>query len=109
MRSSGPGRSYDGTLINLDVTSLADLGTKLADTNDLYVCAAKHYYQFLTGIDANLSDPGNPSTAAFTPGETFHRNNVINLGLSLKSDQSLRELFRRIFESSAFLYPDRGQ
>ncbi len=95
-------RSYDGTLVSVDTTNVADLGAKIADTNDFYVCMAKKYYQYFTGINANLSDPGLYSVPA---GEAAHRTAVINMGTNLKSNQKLKELFRAIFNSNGFKYP----
>jgi hypothetical protein len=101
-------RSYDGELISQDVQGLDQLGQTIAATNDLYVCAAKRYYRFLTGITVSLADSGNINTPVFSEGEKFQRNRVINWGLKLKEHQSLRTLIKTIVESPAFIYPDRG-
>ncbi|WP_408099030.1 hypothetical protein ACJVC5_08945 [Peredibacter sp. HCB2-198] len=101
-------RSYNGDLVQKEVEGLQDLGENLADTNDLYVCAAKRYYRYLTGINVDLSDIGNINTPVFSPGEKFQRDRVINLGLDLKKHQSLRTLIKNIIKSEAFIHPDRG-
>jgi hypothetical protein len=91
-----------------EVEGLQQLGESMATTNDLYVCAAKRYYRFLTGIDVNLADLGNINTPAISLGEKFQRERVIKMGLDLKSHQSLRSLIKNIIKTEAFIYPDRG-
>jgi hypothetical protein len=101
-------RSYDGTLVNSNVQNLQELGARIADSNDFYACAAKRYYQFLTGIEVRLDDLGNINTQQPTPGEKHHRDQVINLGQQLKTHQSLRTLIRNIIQSPTFLRPGQG-
>jgi hypothetical protein len=91
------------------LTSLPDLGQKLAATNDLYVCGAKKYYKFLTGVDINLRDLGDSSSAPLSPGEQFHRNKIITLGLNFKNHQSVRTLLQEIISSPTFLTPYKVQ
>lgn len=102
-------RSYDGVLINQNLSGLDDLGAKLAQTNDLYVCAAKKYYKFMTGVDINLRDIGDSLSAPLTTGEQFHRTKIISLGLNLKNHQSLRTLMQEIISSPTFVYPYKVQ
>jgi hypothetical protein len=102
-------RSFDGKLIELPGTGIAALGQALAQGDDLYVCAAKRYFHFLTGIETDMrddSDPLNPLN--LSPSEVKYRNRVIELGKQLKQDQSVREMFKRIIGSPTFIYPDRG-
>lgn len=101
-------RSYDGNLIKEEMEGLGELGVIMANTNDLYVCAAKRYYQFLTGINVSLADIGDINTAPFSLGEKHQRDKVINLGLELKNHQSLRSLIKAIIESESFIHPDSG-
>lgn len=104
-------RSYDGAYVeSAELDGLPDLGDELASQKDFYVCAAKKYYRFLTGISANLADLSAPgSTLVLTPGEAAHRQKVIELGLSLQQDpnQSVKTMFRKIIESPTFVYPGR--
>lgn len=101
-------RSYDGTLVKEEVTGLDELGEAIKKTNDLYVCAAKRYYQFFTGIDVSLLDIGAISTPEYTRGEMKQRQRVINMGLELKKHESVRTLIKSIIEADAFIYPDKG-
>ena len=101
-------RSYDGSIVKEEVVGIQQLGEKIAATNDLYVCAAKRYYRFMTGISVDLSDIGSLGTRVFTKGESFQRNKVIQMGLDLKQHQSIRSLIKNILDQKAFLYPDQG-
>lgn len=102
-------RSYDGSLVSYDVNGLADLGSKMSLTKDLYVCAASKFYRYLTGIKVDLADLTRPNAGVLTSGALYHRNQVIQLGADpqngLIQHKSLRTLIRRIIESNAFLYP----
>ncbi|HEX4925993.1 MAG TPA: hypothetical protein VFV50_18010 [Bdellovibrionales bacterium] len=89
-------RNFNGELVNLAVTSLQDLGVKLAQQEDLHVCMAKRYYRYFTGIDVPLSDPGDPAAPPLTAADSAHRAQVIALGRSLKSHQSVRMLIEEI-------------
>ena len=101
-------RSYDGKLIKEEMVGAQELGSIIAETNDFYVCAAKRYYKFLTGIEVDLSDIGNINTPAFGKGTNYQRNKVIKMGLELKNHQSGRSLIKNIIEQNAFIYPDQG-
>ena len=101
-------RSYDGSLVLKEMQGVAELGEEMAKTNDLYVCAAKRYYHFLTGINVSLADIGDINTPAMSVGEQLQREKVIELGLKLKEHQSLRTLIQSIIESRTFIYPDQG-
>lgn len=101
-------RSYTGELINRTVTSIADVGNQLANLDDFYVCAAKRYYEYLTGVSVSLADPGDPATPALTPQQLRHRNLVIDLGLGLKTSRNPRSLIRSILSTSVFRQSDFG-
>lgn len=101
-------RSYDGSLVMKEMEGLNQLGEAMAQTNDLYVCAAKRYYQFLTGINVSLADIGDFNTPQMSQGEHLQRERVIDFGLKLKKHQSLRSLIQAIIETKTFIYPDRG-
>jgi hypothetical protein len=95
-------RSYDGTLINKEVASLTDLGTALAATNDLYVCAASRYFRYFTGISVNLQDIGDTSLPELSADELYYRNLVISLGIHLKTSQRLDQLVGEIMSSPIY-------
>lgn len=95
-------RSYDGTLNDVPVSSIADLGAQIANTNDFYACTAARYYKFFTGITVNLQDIGDPSQPTLTTGDLFYRNIVIKMGQNLKTSQNLPSLIREILSSDAY-------
>ncbi|MDZ4660736.1 MAG: hypothetical protein SGJ18_03870 [Pseudomonadota bacterium] len=95
-------RSYNGNLIDRQVSSLATLGEALSETEDLYVCTAAKYFQFFTGIKVNLQDPGDTSLPALSSSEKSYRDIVIKLGLDLKNSQNLKALIQSIFSSDLY-------
>jgi hypothetical protein len=95
-------RSYDGTLNDTAVTSIADLGNKIAQTNDFYACTAAKYFKYFTGITANLQDIGDPGLAPLTPADLYYRNLVIKMGQNLKSKKNLQSLIRDILSSAPY-------
>lgn len=98
-------RSYDGTLVTYDTADLQSLGNFLSSSNDFYVCTARKYYEFLTGIKANLTDILEPGAAQLNATETYHRNKVIELGLELKTHKQLQKLIEDIVKTNTFLRP----
>jgi len=81
---------------NVSFSSLADLGNHFASGNDFYLCAAKRYYQFFTGINVDLTEPAKASL------DKYHQDLVVSLGQKLKSTQSVRTLIRDIIASEPF-------
>lgn len=102
-------RSYDGRLINRTINNVTQLGAALAEENDLYVCAAKRYYNFMTGINVSLRDLGDPfQPVQLSEVDMFHRNQVIDLGLKLKEHQDLQKLIRDIMELPVYQQANFG-
>ena len=99
-------RNYAGVLVNTPVTSLASLGAEIAKQNDFYACAAKRYYNYFVGVDVDLADLEDPPAITLTPKDTFHRENVIRLGTTLKTGQSTRALIEAIFRSPSYRRTD---
>jgi hypothetical protein len=89
-------RAYDGTMVNTDVTGVAAFGAALAETNDLYACAAARYFRHFTGVQVNLQDAGDVSLTPLSSSELAYRNLVIQLGQELKQHRSLRTLIQSI-------------
>jgi hypothetical protein len=101
-------RSYNGTLVNVPINSVQELGNQIANTNDFYVCIAKRYYQYFTGIDADIADLGDPEHGALSAEHLIHRNIIIGLGVSLKTHQNLRTLVRDIINHPRYRLSDFG-
>ena len=91
-----------GAPVIQNVNDIAGTGAAFAGSRDLYLCAAKKYYFEYTGIDVQLSSIEPTANAV----RAFHQNEVIRLGDSLRSHQSLRRLVRDIFLSPAFTSRD---
>lgn len=94
-------RDIYGKLVNEEISSYQDIGEILAKKDDMYICAAKRYYQYFTGIDVDLSI--RPSEASKLPADQqFYRSQVIKLGQSLRDpkqyNQSTQKLIEAIFD-----------
>ena len=92
--------NISGDHVNVAVNSLSDLGQRLAGGNDLYLCAAKRYYQFVTGINVPLQVLN--TTAANFALNKRHQDFVVHLGQRLKATQSVRTVLELIFQSPTF-------
>ncbi|WII72906.1 hypothetical protein QJS83_03350 [Bdellovibrio sp. 22V] len=79
-------RSVTGALINKPVTNMADLGKAMSETEDYYLCAAKRYFEFMTGIQVPLYDRTDP------------RNSELNRSLSkeAKEDRAYVESLAKV-------------
>lgn len=98
-----------------DISSVSQLGSVMAQSDDFYRCVAKRYYHFLTGIDVELTAHAADLDAA----GKYHKAFVYNLGRILKGDspknetekaykQSMRGLIRMIVDGEAFSNRDFG-
>lgn len=89
-------RNYNGQLINQTVNGPADMGEKIAAQDDIYICAAQRYYQFLTGVHIPVVENGD--------GEFYkkHRALIVQLGQNLKTHGSLKTLISDILKTDAF-------
>jgi len=106
-------RSYDGKLINKSVVGFSGLVDEIANTDDVYICAAKKWFQHFTGIDVKLFDAGDPKNSAymsnFTSLDWDYRNFVINQGLALKQHQKVKTLISNIIKSPYYKKSDFGK
>lgn len=93
-------RSFHGELIEKKVSSLDDLGKEITQTDDFYVCAAKKYFHFFTGIDVKINDFSQETE--ISPQKKKHRDFIVQLGLELKKDQKLFSLVERILRSDFY-------
>lgn len=102
-------RTYDGQLVFKEVSSLDDLTTEILKLDDLYVCAAKRYFEYFTGINVDISDikdPAHPSFPALSTQQHEYRDLVVSLGKSLKQDQSIKKLIENIMKTSVYKSED---
>lgn len=107
-------RNYAGKLVNVKVRGIPALGAAVANQEDIYMCAAKRYYNFLTGVSVPL-DPITVDPKTKKPADSadnfafYHRQKIVSLGTSLKKGEdaegkpwSLRNLVYEIIKSNAF-------
>jgi hypothetical protein len=90
---------YDKRLTEISgLQDLPALGLALARSKDLYRCAVKRYYEYLTGVDVDLISPALPSE----PLDVFHQNKVLSLADDFSQHKNVRRLLKDIFSSDAF-------
>jgi hypothetical protein len=98
-------RSFDGSLKDMSGKDLPELANQLVAQDDVYVCAAKRYFEYFTGISVNLQDIGDPELPVLSAADLQYRNQVIELGRGLKSTNSLRSLIQNILSSPTYAKP----
>jgi hypothetical protein len=100
-------RSFDGSLKDLRGNDLNDLMDELVNQDDIYVCAAKRYFEYFTGISVNLQDPGDPELNPLSAADLHYKNQVVQLGRSLRSNNSLRSLIQSILSLPVYAKPSQ--
>lgn len=91
-------RSFDGKLIETPLNNPTALASQLVANDDLYVCAARRYFEYFTGIKVSLQDIGDVNQPTMTPSERHYRKLVETLGLNFKQHQNMRRLIKEIWE-----------
>lgn len=89
-------RNYLGNLVDVPVSGTSELATQIANQDDFYICTAKRYYAHFTGITVDTGDLSDPRSQAQSAISIAHRNEVINLGKSLRQHNNLRTLINDI-------------
>lgn len=99
-------RSSNGELIDVPVSNMEDLGQAISQQNDYYRCAAKRYFQYLTGFDINLFDRRDPANAALDAqmddAAIAHRDLIDQMAAELKSSQSIPNMLKVILRSNIY-------
>lgn len=99
-------RSFTGELVNKDVTGISGLGQAMVQTDDYYQCAAKRYFQFLTGIEVALYDRQDPRYSslnqALSKQAITDRQYIENLASSLRQTQSVKSMIKTILGSDYY-------
>jgi hypothetical protein len=102
-------RNYNGALVNEATNSLDDMGVKMSQQDDFYICWAKRYYEYFTGIGTETGDVADPSFGrTLTAQETTHRNRVITLGRSFRNHQNARQLIQEILSLPQYRTSNQG-
>lgn len=91
----------DKKLVKGNINNLAQLGNHIAGTNDFYLCSAKKYYKYFTGIDVQLVDR-EPSGSQ----SRVHQNTVIQLSQNLKKGQSVGKMLEALFNTEVYQHRD---
>jgi hypothetical protein len=104
-------RTYNGELIHKEMSDLNTLSTEMLKLDDIYICTAKRYFEYFTGISANITDIADPANANY-PSLSAHqkkyRDIVISMGKSLKQHKNMKRMIKDILESPAYKNQDFG-
>ena len=100
-------RTTKGDLINRKVSNINELGEALAENDDLYICAAKRYVKFLTGVDVPMFDPGDINAPDVSEAQTAYIEFVKAMGSELKTNGDPQVIIGKILESDSFLDPSK--
>lgn len=96
-------RSATGALVDRSVANIAGLGKAMSETEDYYLCAAKRYFEFMTGIQVPLYDRTDPRNAelnqALSKEAITDRLFVEDLAKGLRSSQSVIQMVEDIMKS----------
>jgi hypothetical protein len=92
-------RNYKDELISEKVDSLQGLGEALARTDDFYICMAKKYFEFFTGVSVDVQLKNKSEKFDQDKYLQGHKDFVVQLGLDLKKEQSLKNILRKIIDS----------
>lgn len=92
-------RNYKDELVSEKVDSLQGLGEAIARTDDFYICMAKKYFQFFTGVSVDVQLKNNSENLSQDKHLQSHKDFVIQLGLDLKKEQNLKNILRKIMDS----------
>lgn len=95
-------RDYRGDLHDEAIMGTEGLGKVVSELDDYYICTAKKYYHYFTGINVPLFDPGDLGSPKITEQEMSQQKRVIQLGLELKKSQSLKDLIFNIINSPEY-------
>jgi hypothetical protein len=94
---------HDGRLVNRHFTSLEAAGQFIATQDEVYVCAAKRYFEYFTGIDVEIGDIANPSyPKSLSSTEMNLRNDIIQMARSMKQHQNPQTLIREILNHPVY-------
>ena len=92
-------RNYNGELVDLPLSGISDLGQKLSETDDYFICLARRYYNYFLGIDVNTGDLNDPVSGIILGANAkIHRDKVIELGKKLRTTENLNLMIKEIFK-----------
>jgi hypothetical protein len=99
-------RSLTGALVDKNVTGIASLGQAMVATDDYYLCAAKRYFEFMTGISVALYDRTDPRNSEVNKSQTQQDlkdyGYVQDLAAGLRSSGSVVKMLEDIMSSDYY-------
>lgn len=99
-------RSATGELVDKSVTGLAGMGKAMSETEDYYLCAAKRYFEFMTGIHVPLYDRTDPRNSGLnqklTTEAVADRLYVEELAKDLRASGSVVQMVEDIMSSDYY-------
>ncbi|MNS67035.1 hypothetical protein D3C72_1002700 [compost metagenome] len=99
-------RSATGALVDKSVTGIAGLGKAMSETDDYYLCAAKRYFEFMTGIHVPLYDRTDPRNAGLnqvlSKEAIADRLYVEDLAKELRASGSVVQMIEDIISSDYY-------
>lgn len=96
-------RNYEDRVVKQNFESLEDFGNWLASTDDLYLCTAKKYFTFLTGLNVDIIAAGNSENSPDLQANNERRSFVLEQALDFKKHQSLKKLVSKIIDSPYYM------
>ncbi|MBT5095430.1 MAG: hypothetical protein HOM21_14365, partial [Halobacteriovoraceae bacterium] len=98
-------RDLYGNLIDTTIKGTEDLGRILSERDDFYVCTAKRYFKFLTGVEVDLNIMER-SYRDLDLTSRYFLNLLVKWGRELKITQDLKLLINRIISSPIYSQRD---
>ncbi|MBT5095432.1 MAG: hypothetical protein HOM21_14375 [Halobacteriovoraceae bacterium] len=98
-------RNLYGKLVESSFQNMQELGQRLLEQDDLYICTAKRYLYFLTGIDVAVEDYST-QLKSYDPISLEYIRFLIFLGKRLKQHQNLSYLIKDIVSSDLYRQRD---
>jgi hypothetical protein len=100
---------YDGRLVNEPVDNLEKAAQVLVQQPELYICAAKRYFQYFTGVNVEIGDIGDPAYGKkLSEYESQLRNDVIQMGINMQTHQNPKQLIREVMNHPIYKMSDYG-
>ena len=89
-------RDYQGHLVDESFSRLEDLGDKIRSRPDFYICIAKRYYEYFSGLEVHAGYIGKQTLDAEGAAA---RAEVIKLGTELESTHDMKQLIANILNT----------
>lgn len=96
-------RTFDGKLVDTAVKDVGELGQKISELDDPYVCAALRYWEYFVGVHIRMADNADPEIdQTLSPAEQKNFDEIVKLGRDMKQHQSARRMLEALLRSPAF-------